>query len=198
MWFNLSSDAQQLTMRIVFVLCCSFIPAKFTNKCKCCLPVFDYDFLVQNAFRNRAWVTIYCTSSFYCRERIFTQNSFKYYESFVVICGVLHDYDLQVLTLAVPSKFRGNGLPSTAGVREFQVLQGKAYYWTIQTIHSHYRAKWMWWVDIWWGTIKASFQGLLVLFQSFKAYNSCSCMAFCISLSGSNHMTVVLWSFSIY
>lgn len=54
MWFNLSSDAQQLTMRIVFVLCCSFIPAKFTNKWKCCLPVFDYDFLVQNAFRNRA------------------------------------------------------------------------------------------------------------------------------------------------
>ena len=40
MWFNLSSDAQQLTMRIVFVLCCSFIPAKFTNKWKCCLPVF--------------------------------------------------------------------------------------------------------------------------------------------------------------
>ena len=113
----------------------------------------------------------------------------------MVICGVLHDSDLQVLTLAVPSKFRGNGLSSTAGVREFQVLQGKAYYWTIQTIHSHYRAKWMWWVDIWWGTIKASFQGLFVLFQSFKAYNSCSCMAFCISLSGSNHMTVVLWSF---
>ena len=29
MWLNLSSDAQQLTMRIVFVLCSSFIPAKF-------------------------------------------------------------------------------------------------------------------------------------------------------------------------
>ena len=67
MWFNLSSDAQQLTMRFVFVLRCSFIPAKFTSKWTCCLPVFDYDLLVQNVFRNRARVTIYCTSSFYCR-----------------------------------------------------------------------------------------------------------------------------------
>ena len=124
----------------------------------------------------------------------FHANFFKYYESFVVSWWWFAGFDA-CCPFKVPWKY--NGLPSTAGVREFQVLQGKAYYWTIQTVHSHYRAKWMWWVDIWWGT-KVSFQGLFVLFQSFKAYNSCSCMAFCISLSGSNYMTVVLWSFSIY
>ena len=59
-WFNLSSDAQQLTMRIVFVLC-SFAVVSFPPNLRTsgsvvylCLLVFDYDLLVQNAFRNRA------------------------------------------------------------------------------------------------------------------------------------------------
>ena len=190
MLFNLPSDAQQMTMRIVFVLCCSFIPAKFTNKWKCCLPVCARFWLrfTRSKRLSKQSLSNYLLYFFFLLSLAYLYANFFYILRIICgynLCGVLHDYDLQVLTLAVlPSKFRENGLSSTAGVREFQVLQGKAYYWTIQTIHSHYRAKWMWWVDIWWGTIKASFQGLFVLFQSFKAYKSCSCMAFCISLSG--------------
>ena len=61
MLFNLPSDAQQMTMRIVFVLCYYFAVVSFPPNLRTsgsvvylCLLVFDYDLLVQNACRNRA------------------------------------------------------------------------------------------------------------------------------------------------